>query len=73
MGNSETSRREEVGSSFVFLVTVRPLDAFDLNFSVVFRRARPLDGIGILKCYRRTLIGYLEIGDDLGFLKPSCY
>ncbi|UZO01764.1 uncharacterized protein OCT59_020275 [Rhizophagus irregularis] len=23
-------------------------------------------GIGILKCYRKALIGYLEIGDDLG-------
>ncbi|CAB4388053.1 unnamed protein product [Rhizophagus irregularis] len=30
-------------------------------------------GIGILKCYRRALIGYLEIGDNLGSFKTSCY
>ncbi|CAB5375026.1 unnamed protein product [Rhizophagus irregularis] len=57
-----------LGGSFVFLATVRPLDM--RNFQ---RQVRPLDGIGILKCYRRALIGYLEIGDNLGSFKTSCY
>ncbi|CAB5381106.1 unnamed protein product [Rhizophagus irregularis] len=66
------------GGSFVFLATVRPLDM--RNFQ---RQVRPLDmsgsfdmfckvsnsGIG----YRRALIGYLEIGDNLGSFKTSCY
>ncbi|CAB4444151.1 unnamed protein product [Rhizophagus irregularis] len=30
-------------------------------------------GIRILKCYRRALVGYLEIGDNLGSFKTSCY
>ncbi|CAB5377469.1 unnamed protein product [Rhizophagus irregularis] len=48
-----------------------------LRFNTFFQMSRPFDmfckvsnsGIG----YRRALVGYLEIGDNLGSFKTSCY